>query len=141
MVDLLKLREKPGIRCRHSGGAFGPESRCFSGLHRNQSTGPRPKTCRGDVMRPPIHVDNMLRANAPAALSGPRFPRTPAWREVSDYPIPHKHFQSPSIAIYKRGKKRLAPGRNSISALLFLNSCSLHKVLSANCHFFSMTCP
>jgi hypothetical protein len=26
MVDLLKLRAKPGIICRHSGGAFGPES-------------------------------------------------------------------------------------------------------------------
>jgi hypothetical protein len=26
MVDLLKLGEKPEIRCRHSGGALGPGS-------------------------------------------------------------------------------------------------------------------
>jgi|GEM_PF-5843291 hypothetical protein len=84
MVDRLKLHEKPRIRCRYSGGAFEPESRCFAGLHRNQSTGPRLKTCRGDVIRPPIRVKNMKRANAPAALSGPRFSRPRALPEVSD---------------------------------------------------------
>jgi len=84
MVDRLKLNEKPRIRCRHSGGAFEPESRCFAGLHRNQSTGPRLKACRGDVIGPPIRVENMKRANAPAALSGPRFSRPPALPEASD---------------------------------------------------------
>ena len=88
MVDRLKLHEKPRIRCRHSGGALEPESRCFAGLHRNQSTGPRLKTCRGDVIRPPIRVENMKRANAPAALSGPRFSRPPALPEGYDFANP-----------------------------------------------------
>ncbi len=29
MVDRIKLNEKHRIRCRHSGGALEPESKCF----------------------------------------------------------------------------------------------------------------
>ena len=48
-TDRSKLQESDELSCRHSSGAFGPESR-FWGLVRLKSTGPRPKTCRGDVL-------------------------------------------------------------------------------------------
>jgi hypothetical protein len=67
--------------CRHSGSVFGRNPCVFADSIEIKALDPGLKPAG---VRAPIHVDNMKRANAPTALSGPRFPRPPAWPEVSD---------------------------------------------------------
>ena len=73
----------------------------------------RGRLCRGDVIRPPIRVENMKRANAPSALSGPRFSRPSALPEASDSPV---HLFTRPVPFDCRGPAVLRAGTDGGSA-------------------------